>query len=99
MVEPVAEQVQGDQRVHPGRLDPAPAAVLLLPGDDPVGAAAQRGAPQRPSRPGPLAVPFEHVQNPVQPAEGELPTGPVRGLSRLAGPATWAILARRPDTR
>src|SRR5438552_1078442 len=47
MVEVVAEQVHRHQRVHPGRLDAAPAAVLLLPGDDPLGAAAQRSAPHR----------------------------------------------------
>ena len=47
VVEPVAEQVHRHQRVHPGRLDAAPAAVLLLPGDDPLGAAAQCGPPNR----------------------------------------------------
>ena len=41
----VAEQVQRHQRVHPGRLDAAPAAVLLLPGDDPLG--ARRSAARR----------------------------------------------------
>src|ERR1039458_7439388 len=97
MVEPIAEQVEADQGVDPGRLDPAPAAVLLLPGDDPVSAAAQGGTAHRPYRPGPLAVTLEHLQDPVQPAEGELPTGPVRGLRRLAGPVTWLILARLPD--
>src|SRR5580693_7381488 len=43
MLDLVAEQVQRHQRVHPGRLDAAPAAVPLLPGDDPLGAAPQRG--------------------------------------------------------
>ena len=51
VVEVVAEQVQRHQRVHPGRLDAAPAAVLLLPGDHPLGAAAQRGPAHRLHRP------------------------------------------------
>ena len=97
MAETVAEQVQGDQGVDPGRLDPAPAAILLLTGDDPVGAAAQCGAAHRPHRPGPLATALEHVQDAVQPAESEFPAGPVRGLSRLAGPVARLILAGCPD--
>ena len=97
MVDPVTQQVQRDQRVHPGRLDPAPAAVLLLPGDDPVGAAAQRRPAHRPHRPGPLAEPLEHVQAPVEAAEHQLPAGPVRGLSRLAGRVPWFALGRNPD--
>ena len=47
----VAEQVQRHQRVHPGRLDAAPAAVPLLPGDDPLRAPPQRGPPYRLYRP------------------------------------------------
>ena len=45
VVQAVAHQVQRHDRVHPRRLDAAPAAVGLLAGDDPVGAAAQRGPP------------------------------------------------------
>ena len=51
VVEVVAEQVQRHQGVHPGRLDAAPAAVTLLPGDDPLRAAAQGRAPYRLYRP------------------------------------------------
>ena len=52
MLDLVTEQVQRHQRVHPGRLDAAPAAVPLLPGDDPLRTAPQRGASHRaaPSR-------------------------------------------------
>src|SRR4029453_5931496 len=39
MVQRVADQVEGDERIHPGWLDAAPAAVRLLPGEDPVGGA------------------------------------------------------------
>ncbi len=45
VVQAVAHQVQRHDRVHPRRLDAAPAAVGLLAGDDPVDAPAQRGAP------------------------------------------------------
>ena len=36
MIEAVAHQVERDQRVHPRRLNPAPAAVGFLPFDDPL---------------------------------------------------------------
>ncbi len=50
MAGPVAEQMQCNQRVHPRWLDAPPAAVRLLPRDDPFSAAAQCGAARRPRR-------------------------------------------------
>jgi hypothetical protein len=68
--EVVAEQVQGDHRVHGGRLDAAPAAVVLLALDDPAGRRVHRG-PAQLAR-GDLAV---EVQRLVDPLEGAVPTG------------------------
>ena len=45
VVQAVAHQVQCHDRVHPRRLNAAPAAVGLLAGDDPVDAPAPGGAP------------------------------------------------------
>src|SRR5271166_930554 len=66
MLDLVAEQVQRHQRVHPGRLDAAPAAVPLLPGDDPLRAPPQRRAAHRLDR----TVP---VQGLVEGGEGAGP--------------------------
>jgi hypothetical protein len=82
MVEAVAEQVQRDQRVDPGRLDAAPAAVPLLPRDDPLSAPAHGGRPDRAGRGQAAEVPVVAVQDPVQPAEHGRPAVP----ARRAGP-------------
>ena len=50
MVERIPLQVKRHQRVHPRRLDPAPAAVGLLALDDPALGRAQAQPPQRPHR-------------------------------------------------
>ena len=97
VVELVAEQVQRHQRVHPGRLDAAPAAVLLLPGDDPLGAAAQRGPPNRlyrsvKERRAAAEGPVETVQGRVEAVEEAGPR--VRGAGRAAYGPRVEVAAR-----
>lgn len=70
MSEVVAEQVQGDDRVHGGRLDPAPAAVVLLPFDDPAARARHRRLAQAARCEAPV-----DVQGLVHPLEGAVPAG------------------------
>ena len=89
MIQPIAQQVQGDQRVDPGRLDTSPAAVPLLPRDDPLSAPAQGRPPHRPHRRGALCVLLVDMQPLVQAAEHRCPPGPVR-----CPPASTAGLIR-----
>src|ERR1700689_2453085 len=77
MVQLVAEQVQRHDRVHPRRLDTAPAAIALLPGDDPVRAPPQRRPPHRLHRP----VPVQYL---VERGEG---AGPWIGCRLVRGDA------------
>ena len=48
VIEGVAEQVQGHDRVDPRRLDPSPATIGLLPLQDPLPAESQRLAAEPP---------------------------------------------------
>lgn len=69
VLEVVAEQVQRDDRVHRGWLDATPAAVVLLPFDDPARRRVHRG-PAQPARDD-LAV---LMQGLVETLEGPVPT-------------------------
>ncbi len=60
----VAQQVQREDRVHPGRLDAAPAAVGLLAGEDPLGRLAHRQRSARVRR-----QPVVGLQGPVEQGE------------------------------
>ncbi len=82
VAEVVAEQVQGDHRVDGRRLDAAPAAVVLLPLDDPPARGGHGGPAQGAG--GDLAV---RVQGAVQPLEGAVPArqGGEAGAGRRIG--------------
>lgn len=82
VVEVVAEEVQGDDGVDGGGLDAAPAAVVLLPLDDPAGGRAHRGTAQRAE--GDLVV---DVQRLVQALEEPVPAGGGGERPRRVGPA------------
>ncbi len=68
MVERVSQQVQGDDRVHDRRLDPAPQAIGLLTLDDPGLGPSARAALRRIRRGG-NHPDGSTVQHPVQGAE------------------------------
>ena len=87
MIQRVAEQVQGQDRVDPRRLDAAPSAVGLLAGDDPLGGAAH-GAERGPGLTGGAVV---ELQRPVQ--HGERRATRPRRAARAA--ATCRCAARR----
>ena len=91
MVERVALQMQRDQRVHPGRLDPAPAAVGFLAPEDPLGREAKRETAQPAQRPALVAM-----QRAVEPLEAAGPAAQ-RSPRRRGRPA--AQLARREGQR
>ncbi len=82
VAEVVAEEVEGDDRVHGGGLDAAPAAVVLLTLDDPAGRGVQRGAAQRDE--GEAVV---GVQRLVQALEEALPAGGGGERARRVRPA------------
>ena len=86
VVEVVAEEVQGDDGVDGGRLDAAPAAVVLLPLDDPAGGGAHRGAAQLAD--GDLVV---EVQRLVEALEEAVPAGGGGERPRRVGPARIGV--------
>ena len=100
VVEAVAEQVQRDQRVDPRRLDAAPAAVLLLPRDDPLGAPAHRGRAGRPRAGASRACRSYRVQHPVEPRERRWPAEPAirsPGVRLAASADAGARSSSRPN--
>lgn len=101
--EVVAEQVQGDDGVHGGRLDPAPAAVVLLALDDPAACGGHGGLAQPARREPPV-----DVQGLVHPLEDALPAGrrggalggvrhPCVGVQFVEGEGGRADRAQRGD--
>ena len=88
--EVVAEQMQRDHRVHRGRLDAAPAAVVLLALDDPARGGAHRRLAQPAQRPA-----LVDVQHPVEPLEERRPSATARERLAGSGPAVGAQLVER----
>ena len=91
MVERVAHRAQGEDRVDPGRLDAAPAAVGFLAVEQPALGLGERAALERPD-----VVAVEQAQGAVDDGERALPAQPVAG--RRDG-ETVAIGGADPELR
>ena len=94
MIEPVAHQVERDQRIHPRRLNAAPAAVGLLALDDPL---RRRAAARRRETAGSGSAFVELLQLFDRPSASREPRNAIEFV--FAFPARSISLTSTPSSR